>query len=55
MGERQLASRTGLPLASIEAWIRGDAPIPDNYLLTLAAALNQVAGEATVPGPYERQ
>ena len=53
MGHEQLAARLGVPLAFLEAWVRGDMTMPNGYLLPLATTLNQVAGEATLPGTLQ--
>lgn len=53
MGQQKLAARLGVPVAFLEAWVRGDMTMPNGYLLPLATTLNQVAGEATLPGTRE--
>lgn len=50
MGQQRLAGRLGVPVAFLEAWVRGDMTMPNGYLLPLATTLNQLAGEATMPG-----
>ena len=44
IGREQLASRLGIPEAVLDAWVRGDATMPDGKLLDLAAALAEIAG-----------
>ena len=53
MGAQRLAARLGVPMAFLEAWMRGDMTMPNAYLLPLATTLNQVAGEETLPGAIE--
>ena len=44
VGQDQLAARLGIPKTLLQAWIQGDATMPDGKLLALAAILNELAG-----------
>ena len=43
MGHKELAERLRISASQLEAWIRGDATMPDGHLLRLAEILDKVA------------
>lgn len=43
MGHKELAERLRISPSQLEAWIRGDATMPDGHLLRLAEILDKVA------------
>lgn len=45
MGREQLAARLGISTALLDAWIRGEATMPNGQLLPLATSLNQLAAK----------
>jgi DNA-binding transcriptional regulator YdaS (Cro superfamily) len=45
LGRDDLARRLGVPPALLEAWIAGDATMPDGQLLNLSRVLDRVARE----------
>lgn len=45
LGRDELARRLGVPPALLEAWIAGDATMPDGQLLNLSRVLERVASE----------
>jgi len=45
LGREELARRLGVPAHLLEAWIAGDATMPDGQLMKLARVLDRVARE----------
>lgn len=45
LGRDELARRLGIPPKLLEAWIRGDATMPDGQLLNLSRVLERAAHE----------
>ncbi len=45
LGRDELARRLGVPPALLEAWIAGDATMPDGQLLNLSRVLERAARE----------
>lgn len=45
LGREELARRLGVPAELLEAWIAGDATMPDGQLMKLARVLDRVARE----------
>ena len=45
LGREELARRLGVPSELLEAWIAGDATMPDGQLMKLARVLDGVARE----------
>jgi hypothetical protein len=43
LGREELARRLGVPAQLLEAWIAGDATMPDGQLMRLARVLDRVA------------
>ena len=50
MGSREeLAARLKVPGSLVEAWIKGDATMPDGQLMNLSATLNALARSKSAP------
>jgi len=43
MGRDELAQRLNVPPTLLEAWMRGDATMPDGKLMELARALDNIS------------
>ena len=47
--QEELAAQLKVPGSLVEAWIKGDATMPDGKLMNLAATLNALARSKTAP------